>query len=384
MNIGIIAPCAVPLVVGGAEKFWWGLERYINEHTPHAADIVKPPSPEHDLWSLVDSYRFFSQLDVSGFDLVVTSKYPAWIVRHERHVVYMFHKLRGLYDAYSGPLEIPPFVAGLALVRTLIRACDATRSGNDNIERIFEALEEIRCNDQLQRDPSFAFPGPIARMVVHALDAAAFAPGRVRKFGSLSREVASRSDYFPPGLPVTVIHPPTSALIHPGDGGDYFFTASRLDGPKRVELLVEAMARSRTPMKLKIAGTGPLEERIRLAALQDERIELLGHVSERELGELYAQSFAVLFAPSREDYGLITVEAMLAGKPVITTLDAGGPTELITNGVNGHVVAATPDAIARAIDELTADRDRARTLGQAGLSRAREITWQPIVDWMMD
>ena len=100
MDVAIVAPCPIPYVVGGAENLWRGLQDHINEHTPHQAEIIKLPSPEHTFADLVGSYRRFAALDLDGFDMVVSSKYPAWMVAHRRHVVYMLHTLRGLYDTY--------------------------------------------------------------------------------------------------------------------------------------------------------------------------------------------------------------------------------------------------------------------------------------------
>ena len=48
--------------------------------------VIKLPSPEGDLRSLLASYEQFAKLDLSGFDLVVSGKYPAWMVDHPRHV----------------------------------------------------------------------------------------------------------------------------------------------------------------------------------------------------------------------------------------------------------------------------------------------------------
>ena len=101
LRIGIVAPSPCPFTVGGAEKLCWGLLEHINRATPHVADLIKLPGPEGDLRSLVRGYASFSRLDLGGFDVVISSKYPAWMVSHPRHVVYMLHRLRGLYDTYN-------------------------------------------------------------------------------------------------------------------------------------------------------------------------------------------------------------------------------------------------------------------------------------------
>ena len=95
MDIAIVAPCPIPYMIGGAENLWRGLQDHLNEHTAHQAELIKLPSRELAFWELLDSYRRFAELDLTGFDLVVSSKYPAWMVNHPRHVVYMLHRLRG-------------------------------------------------------------------------------------------------------------------------------------------------------------------------------------------------------------------------------------------------------------------------------------------------
>ena len=125
MKIGIVAPSPVPFTRGGAERAWAGQQHAINELTPHDAELVKLPIREDTLPHLVEGYRDFAELDVSHFDVVITSKYPAWLVRHPHHVVWMFHPLRGLYDTYRvfGLPELPdPRVSEVrALVQFLRR-----------------------------------------------------------------------------------------------------------------------------------------------------------------------------------------------------------------------------------------------------------------------
>ena len=100
MKIAIVGPSPVPFTVGGVENLLWGLNNWINENTAHNAELIKLPSKENSFWDLIDSYQVFSKLDLSHFDMVITGKYPAWMVKHDNHVCYMIHRLRGLYDTY--------------------------------------------------------------------------------------------------------------------------------------------------------------------------------------------------------------------------------------------------------------------------------------------
>ena len=99
---------------------------------------------------------------------------------------------------------------------------------------------------------------------------------------------------------------------------------------------------------------------------------------------LYAGALAVVFPPFDEDYGYVTLEAFLARKPVVTTTDAGGPLEFVIDGVNGFVAEPTPESIGTTLAVLFADRARARSMGDAGFDRARPITWDGVVECLLD
>lgn len=101
MKIAVVAPEPVPVAVGGAERLCDGLVAAIVEHTGHECDLIKIPSPEYSFRQLIDSYEAFAELDLSGYDHIISTKYPSWMVRHPSHWVYMLHTLRGLYDAYG-------------------------------------------------------------------------------------------------------------------------------------------------------------------------------------------------------------------------------------------------------------------------------------------
>jgi glycosyltransferase involved in cell wall biosynthesis len=146
-----------------------------------------------------------------------------------------------------------------------------------------------------------------------------------------------------------------------------------------VELLVEAMRHVERDVELRIAGTGPNEAALRELARDDARIRFCGRVPSRELVRLYAGARAVAFLPYQEDYGLVTVEAMLSGKPVITCTDSGGVTEIVEDGKTGFVVEPQPEALGAAIERAFSGRLDNWRMGRAAWSRARSITWDALV-----
>lgn len=377
MKIAIAAPSAVPFVLGGAERLWDGLARYLNDHTRHDAEIIKLPSPEENLPDLIDGYRRFSRLDLSHFDVVISGKYPAWMVSHPNHVIYMAHKLRGLYDTYHYfglPQQADHGEAGLAGLQTLLRS---GRRDDDAAAEAFALFDQaIAALGRLH--PAFDHPSPLGRELIHFLDDVALRRDRIQRYCAISRTVATRPGYFPSGVPVHAVHPPSDLRgLRPGRS-DYFFTASRLDGPKRITLLVHAMKHVDADIPLVIAGAGPDEDRLREISAADPRIQFLGRISETELASRYADARAVPFVPLDEDLGLITLEAMTCAKPVVTCRDSGGPTEFVEDGRNGFVVAPEPEAIGRALQRLAAEPGRAEEMGAAARLTAAAVTWERV------
>jgi glycosyltransferase involved in cell wall biosynthesis len=382
MDIAIVAPSPVPLAIGGAENLWWGLLEHLNRRTRHHADLVKLPTPERNFWEIVDSYRRWSELDVSGYDLVISGKYPAWMVSHPRHVCYLLHPLRGLYDTYPPGWSERcqsdhPEVAGLV---GLLERPDA---GRDLLGECFGRLDAIRARDDVPAD-LLTLPGPLIRQVVHFLDRIGRGPQAVVRSVALSATVAQRPGYFTDPATVAVAHAPTGLRgLHRGRGR-HLFTVSRLDAPKRIDLLVRAMSHVNAPVPLRIAGTGPQEATLRELAAGDGRIRFDGFLNEAALAAAYATASAVLFVPYQEDYGYITLEAMLSAKPVITATDSGGPTELIEPGVSGLIAEPDPAALGAAIQSLASRPRLARRMGRAGERRAREITWDSVLTTLLD
>lgn len=375
MKIAVVGPSPVPFGIGGMEKLIWDIVEKINSMTSHQAELIKLPSAEDSFWAVVDSYKQFYQLDLSHFDLVISTKYPSWMISHENHVCYMVHKLRGLYDTYH-LMGLPEEVQSKNqhTVR-LLQYLDQTWTTPD-IDQLWSALETYRSHSSEVPAEDLAFPGPLIRKVVHYVDRYALDPRRIRRFCTMSKTVSRRRDYFPEGAEVSIAYPPpTNDLTGQSEPGDYFFTVSRLDNAKRVKLIIEAMKTFRGKNRLIIAGTGPDERLLKELAVGDDRIVFTGYSSDEQVASYYDKCLAVIYVPFEEDYGYVTVEALLRGKPVITCHDSGGTTEFVASGENGLVVAPIPEAIGAAMERLAGDRERTVAMGVKGRATVRDITW---------
>lgn len=348
MKIAIVAPSPVPFTMGGAENLVLGMQNAINDITSNQCELIKVPILENNFWDLIRSYSNFYNLDLSHFDMVISTKYPSWMVQHHNHVLYMIHTLRGLYDSYhfcNLPEKTPSYLC-VGLVKRILDIIYKNDLSSESINAIFENLKLLKETKTEYNSETFSFPGPFIREIIQYFDRFALSGQRIQRYYTMSDTVRRRKDYFPINSEVKIVYPPSKISDFASEGYDYIFTASRLDGPKRLDLIIKAMEYVPHNIKLKIAGTGPEEKQLKKVAQKDGRIEFVGYVNENELISLYSHSLAVLFTPYDEDYGLITLEAMMSKKPVITTFDSGGPTELVQDGKNGFITNPTPQSIA--------------------------------------
>lgn len=378
MKIAIVAPSSVPFTIGGAENLWWGLVNSINQHTTHQAELIKLPSPERNFWEIIDSYKHFSQLDLSHFDLVISGKYPAWMVQHPNHICYMLHRLRGLYDTYHFTRCPQQYNTEHSDIIALQEFLGSNQGLRTILSEVFQRLEQLRFSKDLPED-AFEFPGPLAREIIHFLDGVGLGNQAINQYAAISRNVANRINYFPARSAVNVIYPPSNLKSFRRGSSDYLFTVSRLDGPKRIRLLIEAMKYVKTNIELRIAGTGPDADALKQLAGNDQRVVFLGFVNDQQITELYADALAVPYVPYDEDYGLVVIEAMMSAKPVLTTTDSGGPNEFVSNGETGYAVAPEPQVIAERIDYLCVHKDEARQMGLTAQKLVQGITWENTV-----
>lgn len=134
-----------------------------------------------------------------------------------------------------------------------------------------------------------------------------------------------------------VIYPPvdTAAFeaLKAREDGRFFLCFGRLVASKRIDLAIAAANQCALP--LVVAGSGPEERRLR--SLAGPTVQVIRRPTDRDLGTLIASCSAVIF-PSAEDFGMVPVEAMAAGKPVIA-LAEGGALETVVAGVTGEFFA---------------------------------------------
>ena len=330
MKVAVVTVRSASGEAGGAERFYdalVGAFRQAGHDTQELPVIADESTFDH----ITQNYLTCYDLNLSAFDLVISTKAPTWLVRHPRHVCYLVHTIRVFYDMYDAVFP--------------------------------EASQEQRGQRQL----------------IHRMDNLALAAPRCRAVFAIGSEVSRRLREWN-GLDASVLHPPMwSNTFHSGPSGNYLLLPGRLHPWKRVDLVIRAMHHVTAPLRLVITGTGEAEADLRALAAGDSRIEFRGRVSDAELVELYAGAFAVPFTPEHEDYGYVTLEAFASGKPVITCTDSGEAAAIVQHGKSGFVCAPDPTSIGKHVDLLWNDRERAAAFGRMGREWVHEQSWATVV-----
>jgi glycosyltransferase involved in cell wall biosynthesis len=338
----VVCEVQVPFVQGGAESLVRELVEQLRR-CGYRADLVSLPFkwyPKEEILAHAAAWRLLDLSESNGepIDALIATKFPTYFARHPCKVTWLVHQHRAAYDLCGTPFGDFEHVEPDVALRARLIELDRQMLGES--ARVFT----------------------IGRVTSE----------RLQKYNG----VAAPPLYHPPRL---------AGRLRAGPYGDYVLSVGRLERIKRVDLAVQAVARVPS-LRLLVAGDGT--QRANLERLAEEsgvidRVRFLGQVDDETLIDLYAGALAVVFAPYDEDYGYVTLEAFHARKPVITAVDAGGPIEFVEHEVNGLVCEPSPDGLAAALARLAADRKGAASLGDAGLARAKQITWDGVVERLM-
>ncbi len=342
MKIAVVNTQA-PFVTGGAELHASNLIDALRT-AGHQAELVTIPFNPSTAELIVDQAVAAANFDINSFfenrvDLMIGLRFPAYLIRHDNKVLWLIHQYREAYDLWQpGGLRVQP--SG-DLVRRMITEIDT---------RVISEARKVFTNSKNVAN-------------------------RLMRYNGLEGEAL----YHPPPLD-----------IFSGDRecGDYFYYPSRLSGLKRQILCLEAAKLCQQPVRIIFTGAPdnePTANAFRQKAEEldlGDRIEWRGFVSDSERTTLYEKARAVLFTPLDEDLGYVTLEAMAAGKAVVTTTDSGGPLEFVDHDQTGVVAAPTAKDLAHAMDRLWRNKNDAVRLGQAAKKKydRTAISWTDVVD----
>ena len=341
-----IATVQVPFITGGAEVLAASLVQELRARRVEA-EIVTIPFKWYPPARLLDMMLMARLVDLSSvngqkIDRVITLKFPAYYVDHATRVGWLLHQHRQAYDLFDTQFGDLQHDAEGAAVAEEIRRWDARH------------LPEHRALYTISKNVT----------------------DRLRRYSEIESEV--------------LYHPPAGAERYRSAPAEKFILApGRFDKIKRQHLIIEAFAQLPETVKLVLIGsaTGEYGAAAQAAAerLGRGRAIVKGVVSEAEKLDLYARCLGVYNGVYDEDYGYVTLEAFLAGKPVITHPDSGGPLEFVRHGENGLVADATPAATAEAVRILAESPARARALGAEGRASIDRlgIGWDKVVERLL-
>lgn len=176
-----------------------------------------------------------------------------------------------------------------------------------------------------------------------------------------------------------VIWPPIDTEFYKpvGQKQDYFFTVSRLEPYKKMDLLIQAFNDLKLP--LKIAGAGTYAETLKRMA--NPNIEFVGRVSDEELRKCYSEARAFIFA-AEEDAGMVMIESQACGTPVIA-YGKGGALEAVKAGETGEFFSEqSVEAIKAAVKNFDATKYNPETIRQHALQFDSKIFREKIKQFM--
>ncbi len=220
-------------------------------------------------------------------------------------------------------------------------------------------------------------------------------------YGSRSR----KEIIIPPGVDLERFHPisksEAKAKVGIPDGHKNIMFVGRIEPLKGIDTLLRAMAliSSRYPEVVENVCVGivggdpwsddPDNEMARLQAMREELdvkdlVTFLGAKDQNTLPYYYGAAEMVVMPSHYESFGMVALEAMATGTPVIAS-EVGGLAFLIRDGENGfHVPSRDPEALAERIFELLTNPQCREYLGSKALEYAQQYAWPLIVDRMLN
>ncbi len=344
MKVLVLSTMA-PFVRGGAEELCDHLVRNLRMRPGVEAEAMRIPFTWEPAENLVEEMLIARSLNIWNVDRLIPLEFPAYLAPHPDKVPWLLRQHRQAYDLFdAGRSNIEAGPRGDAL-RRMVRNAD----------------------DQAFRESRRIF----------ALSPAG--ADRLRRYNGFEAEI----------LPRPLDDP---ELFLGGEAEDYILASGPVGPGGRQHLLVRAM-RHAPGLRLVIAGPPDRPEDAdhlrRLAAEEgvEDRLTLDPRSLPRaELARLVNGATAVACLPSDEEpAGHAAMEAFHAGKPVLSTSDAGGLPEFVRDGETGVVCDPAPEALGAALSALAADPARAARLGRDARASldALGATWPATIEKLL-
>ncbi|MBA2710839.1 MAG: glycosyltransferase family 4 protein [Tatlockia sp.] len=301
-----------PFVWGGAEELATHLQKNLII-AGYEAEVLRIPFQWEPATRIPSQMLMARAFELDNVDRVIALKFPAYLIRHPHKTFWLLHQYRQAYDLFDAGQTNIPFDETGERLRALIKAAD-----NES----FAESKKIFTNSEVTRKRLLHYNGFNAQ----------------------------------------VLHPPVNdpELFSNAKDGDYIFAGGRINSMKRQHLLLEAMSKTNSQVKLLIAGppdsesdANQLIEMVERFGLKD-RVKLdMCFLPRATYANYVNNSLAVAYLPYDEDsLGYVAMEAALAAKPLLSTRDSGGILGLAINEETGWVAEANPASLAEAMNAV--------------------------------
>ena len=345
-----IATTQAPYIVGGAEYLANNL-LHACQRSGHQVEIIRHPFIDSTPMTIEKSISSWTQDDLSlwGKDepnLLICLKFPAFYIPHDCKIMWTLHQQRSMYDLWDYMQE----------------QGHKHSKQEKTLRQKVTNLDNENFSSALQ---NFTISKTVSKRLLHY------------------NNIIAPALYHPPALANAFFQNDSSNLL-----GDFIFAPSRFEPLKRQHLLLEALNLTTQPVKAVLTGQGSTNSHLRGLInhyhLQD-RVIIHTQMDEADMIAHYKNSLAVFFAPYDEDYGYVTLEAMLAKKAVVTCYDSGGTNEFVVHEQTGFIEAPAPQQLANRLDELYLDRKMAKAMGEKAYDHyhSLSLSWDNVINHLL-
>ncbi len=232
-----------------------------------------------------------------------------------------------------------------------------------------------------------AIRSPLKRSIANALSPI---------FSIIDKKLVSRADKIfvnskYSALSAEQVYQRKSIIIYPGVDTTFFspgefekkekivLSVGHLSKFKNMDMLIDAFSRiTLKDARLILIGDGEekdrLSQRIHDLHLED-RAKILSGLSDKEIRNIYRRSSVFVSCSKEEPFGIVILEAMACGTPVIAD-NSGGPTETVISGETGELIDCNRESLQNTLSSLLSDKDRLRRYSQRASQRViSEFSW---------
>jgi glycosyltransferase involved in cell wall biosynthesis len=334
-----------PFIWGGAEELATHLEKNLII-AGHDAEILRIPFQWEPVQNIASQMLMVRAFELWNVDHVIALKFPAYLIRHPNKTLWLVHQYRQAYDLFdAGFTNISDDATGRE-IRTIVRAADH--------EAFTESKRIFTISDNVKR--------------------------RLKKYNDFDADVL--------GIPLN------DPELFPGKRSKgYIFAGGRINNMKRQHLLVEAMAHTKSRVRLIVAGPpDDPDDAVRLRRLVEQyglqdRVKLdLRFLARRELAKYVNEANACAYIPFDEDtLGYVAMEAAAAKKPIISASDSGGVLGLVRHKETGWICEPDSFSLAEVFNEASRDNTSVHSMGRAAnkLWLDMGISWPTTIERLL-